>query len=364
MVVSRWGRWIGIGIGVMVMAVGATATAIGAREGPWDPPSCAGPVSWTKVPEGTWWRMDPLLAGGQLTGQRLLVGKPGSGPARWLDLPPESFAAGPFDGRVLVGTDDGRRSTLRVLDPVADCARTIATSEAVIRRATITPDRRAVLEMRVTRAGRVDQGVYRRSLILADRVRQVLPPITPDARFGPTWSTEFTWSLDGRRVAVQSCGAEACRTRVMDPDGRDPWSVADPSHGDLIGVAGDRLLLYAACGGSPCPILAVDRGGRKTTLVAEAGPASIGTDAGGRAVVFFEEGQRPDRLGAVTVDGPSRVATDLHHYLDGRRLVPPSTRAGGAVERRSDQIVLGPDGRVVTTAATDLVLLPVSEVQP
>ena len=38
----------------------------------------------------------------------------------------ESFAAGPFDGRVLVGTDDGRRSELSLIDVAGGCVRSIS----------------------------------------------------------------------------------------------------------------------------------------------------------------------------------------------------------------------------------------------
>ncbi len=57
-----------------------------------------------------------------------------------LDLPAESFAAGPVRGQVLVGSDDGVRSTLRLIDVGRGCATAVGTSTDVIRRAIIAPD--------------------------------------------------------------------------------------------------------------------------------------------------------------------------------------------------------------------------------
>ena len=66
-----------------------------------------------------WYRLDPVLdEHGSLAGQRLTVGLVG-GPARHLDLAPESFVSGPVGGVVLVGDDDGTESRLRLLDVVA-----------------------------------------------------------------------------------------------------------------------------------------------------------------------------------------------------------------------------------------------------
>lgn len=360
MVGTRWGRRIGVGIGSVTLVAGMTATALAARDRPWEPPPCPGPLAWRSVPGGTWWRLDPLLRDGRLTGQRLVIGLPGSGRTRWLRLPPESFAAGPFDGRVLVGSDDGRHSTLRLLDPTADCARTVGVSTSVIRRATVTPDRRAILEMRVGRMHRSDQGVFRRSLVLPDRTRRILAPIAPDPRFGPTWSTEFTWGLDGQRVAIQSCGAEACRTRVIDAVGGDLWTAADPRHGELIGLAGDRLLVYAACGGLPCPVVRLDRGGRTATLVPAAGSARLVDGGTGGPVVAFEDPAVPDRLVAVAIDGSAQRA--LTTRLGRWRLVPDPARAGSAIELAPGRLVLGPDGRLPVTGDSPPSLIRLPEV--
>ena len=70
---------------------------------------------------GTWFRLDPVLDGsGSLAAQRLVVGS-GTGSADGLALDREAFAAGPFDGAVLVGTDDGTSSRMSLLDVGTRC---------------------------------------------------------------------------------------------------------------------------------------------------------------------------------------------------------------------------------------------------
>ena len=116
MVESRWGRRIGPAVAVLGALALVTTTTVGARDRTWDPPPCAAIPRSLAAPPGTWWRLDPRLEGGRLTGQRLALGGPG-GRARWMALPAEAFAAGPFAGQVLIGTDDGRRSRLSLVDP-------------------------------------------------------------------------------------------------------------------------------------------------------------------------------------------------------------------------------------------------------
>ena len=99
----------------------------GAADPPWEPPVCRGGVAAPAEGRGVaWFRTDGVLDGtGTLAGQRVTLGLVG-GTARRVDLPAESFAAGPARGVVLVGDDDGTRSRLRAFDPTRGCATTIA----------------------------------------------------------------------------------------------------------------------------------------------------------------------------------------------------------------------------------------------
>ena len=233
MVESRWLRWIGPGV-VAIGAVGLVASATaGAAVRPWAPRACAGPPGAIAAAAGDarpadlgdlasvpWFRQDPVVDGaGELRGQRVAIGLDGDRLVRSMDLPAESFAAGPFGRIVLVGSDDGTASRLVAVDVAGGCSWPIAEERDVIRRATVDPTGTSIIEMRVDRVSRADHGIWLRPIDGRAGARRVLDPIADDGRFGRTWSTEFTWSLAGDRLAIQSCGEVACRTRIVPVDG-------------------------------------------------------------------------------------------------------------------------------------------------
>ena len=225
MVESRWFRRAGPGIAAIGALAIVASTTLGAPERRWEPSPCAGPPrAGVTAPRGAWYQLDPVIEGGARTGQRLAVGSAGLG-SRTLTLDAESFAAGPFRGTVLVGTDDGRQSRLSLVDVDAGCAWSVGTSrDAVVRRATLAPDGATLFEFRVDRRSRADLGVWRRTLDGRGTAVRVLAPIGADAAFGKTWLTDFAWSDDGSSLAVQSCGEIACRFRVLSARG---WCGSD-----------------------------------------------------------------------------------------------------------------------------------------
>ena len=271
----------------LVAALGAARPPVlAAADPPWPPPPCgearAGDTP-AGVPAGTaWFRLDPLLDDrGSLTGERLTVGLV-DGPARHLELAPESFASGPQTGIVLVGEDDGIASRLRLLDVARGCETVVGRERAtVIRGAILAPDGTSVWEHRVNRATRADEGVWRRPLD-GGPTRRVLRGLAVDAAFGPTFSTELTLTADGR-VSVASCGELACRVRVFDP--RSGRVDRVEGTGPLLGVIDDRAIAYAPCGGFPCRVEGIDlRTGQRAVVLEDAGPAALG-GPGGRALV-------------------------------------------------------------------------------
>jgi hypothetical protein len=347
------------------------ASALGA--GPpaahaWPGLPCRGPARVPAAPAGTWYRLDPQLdAGGALAGQALSVGAASGRGAATLGLARESFAAGPFDGTVLVGSDDGSASRLSLLDVPAGCGWDLGATADVVRRATLTPDRRAIVEMRVDRRTRADLGIWRRSLHGGPAVR-ILAPIGADARFGRTWSTEFVWQADGPGLAIQSCGEAACRTRLLSPADGAVRLVADPTLGELVGWAGDRLIVRGACRGRPCPLVSVRTvDGRPTLLDPAAGDATLlaGLDRTIRVVA-----EHAGRLRAMRPDGTDPV--DLGAVPSGRRLLDTPSRAGAALTTPAGSIVLSPDGRVPSSGPAGLSLrrirdrhvIPLEEVAP
>lgn len=359
MLESRWLRWIGTGV-IAIVAVGSVAsTTAGAGQRLWELTGCVdtpgaladasrstAPIALADIARQPWFRLDARLdRSGALQGQRLAVGLDGDRSSRILDLPAESFAAGPFGRVVLVGSDDGMTSRLEVLDVPGECSWAIAEEAAVIRRATVDPTGETIYEMRVDRATRVDLGIWARPLDGTGSAVQVLEPIAPDERFGRTFSTEFAWDLAGRRLAVQSCGETACRTRVVDPQDGTTQAVADPDLGTLVGLAGDVLVTYAACRGLPCPIIAIDLIAGTRQLLAEASAVAVlaSTPDGPRLVheVLDTAGLS---LRSATLDGSS--VSDLGPLPKGARLHAPSSTAEAATSIPSDWVLLAPEGRM------------------
>jgi hypothetical protein len=344
MVESRWFRRAGPGIAA-IGAMGLIASSVaGAPEASaTDMAACTGSMP-PRTDPGAWFRLDPVVRAGVLTGQRLEVGRLGRDRHDRLELDAESVAAGPFDGSVLLATDDGRFSRLARIDTAVPCRRDVAQESAVIRAATISPDRRSVVEARVDRVTRADLGIWRRSLEPGGPAPvRIVAPIDPDPRFGPTWLTDLAWSDDGRLV-VGSCGAVACRFRVLDPSSGALRSVLDPRLGWLIGVAGGRLVSHAACRGLPCPIRATDLGsGATTEIAASAGAAVLVTASDGTPFVVAEAS--PDDRSLEVVDLAGRVVTRLAVGASNRLVVGPSW-SGSAVEHAADQIALAPGGRM------------------
>src|SRR5262245_41731174 len=164
-----------LAVTAFVVTAGTVPGPVGAADPPWDPPPCpaaagppgssgggivgsiAGRIAAAKVDGVPWFRLDPVLdAGGTLVARRLAVGDAAAGSRRRLDLAAESFATGPFGPVVLVGSDDGRRSTLRIVDPVAGCADAAGAAASVVRSALLKHDGLAMVEHRVDRATRAD----------------------------------------------------------------------------------------------------------------------------------------------------------------------------------------------------------------
>jgi hypothetical protein len=352
MVESRWLRWVGPGL-IALGAVGTIAsTTLGAgrlRVAAFGP--CEGAVSSATI-EGAdasaedpaWFDLRPVLDdAGALSGQRLTVGSAATTSTGTFDLPAESFAAGPFGSTVLVGTDDGVRSVLDLIDAAAGCRRTLDSSSTVIRRATIDPNRGGVIEMRLARADRADLGIWFSPFDDGRSARRILAPIDADARFGRTWTTEFGWDLSGRRLAVQSCGEAACRTRVLAGDDGSSVMLDQPDLGLLIGMDGDRVITYGACRGLPCPLIAVDLStGRRQVLVEAAGLATLVGTTGHAHLVLEVDAASERRLRSVPIDGGE--ATDLGPIPADLRLEATPGRPADSGRPSTDTIRLVLDG--------------------
>ena len=355
MVESRWFRRAGPAVAALGAIALIASTTLGAPERPWQPEACPGVAHAGAPAPGTWYRIDPVLQAGARAGQRLVIGAAGDRETRALGLDPESFAAGPVGGMILVGTDDGTRSRLSLVDAVRACAWALDGSTDVVRTATLAPDGAMIFEARVDRRTRSDLGIWRRPLDGSAPPARVLPAVAADDRFGPTWLTGFTWSEDGRSLAVQSCGELACRVRIVDLGGGGVRLVADPAMGDVVGLSGDRLVAHGACRGLPCPLLSVDlTDGATVVLDHGAGQAVLSRDGQGRSVVVHEVGAAGHALRSIGLDGHD--ARILAIDPDGRRLVAGPARSASAAEHAPGWILLARDGRLPIDGSSRSVL--------
>ena len=140
------------------------------------------------------------------------------------DLPPESFASGPFGGIVLVGSDDGFASRLQAFDVAAGLHLGVATSAtSSVGRPWIRPDA-TIYETRVDRTSRADLGVWQRPLD-GGRPRRILDPLP-----APTLASgeRSRPSSPGTPTATRSRSSRAARS----PAGRgslDPGRLAAAS---------------------------------------------------------------------------------------------------------------------------------------
>lgn len=299
-------------------------------------PAATGPVV------GAWYRLDPRRdAGGFLVGQVLTVGL---GDAQsTVALGAESAASGPAGSAVLVVSDDGTRSSVAVVDAGTGCARPIGGSDAIVRRALLVPDGKAIIEHRLDRATRTSLGIWRRPSNGGGGVR-ILAPVGPDDRFGRTFSTELAWADDGRLV-VQSCGAAACRTRVLDlASGRLELAINDDRQGELIGVGGSTLVTYEACAGLPCPIVATDLlgAGPKRVLAEQAGFARLVTGGAGTRLVHEVGEPGSGLLRTVPLTDGHESTIDVG---EGVLLAPTPARSRSAIALRPGWLLLSADGR-------------------
>ena len=317
-----------------------------------------------------WFRLDPILDGdGALAGQRLTAGSGGDVAPVELSLGPESFASGPTGGLVVSGSDDGRRSTIRVLDAARACvARTFTTTD-LVRRAVLDATGETIFEHQLDRRSRASLGVWRRVIEGAGAAERILEPLPANDRIGLVFATELFWSDDGATLVVLSCGEAACLTRLVNIVDGTVRVVDDAAVGQTLGMAGGRLVAYGRCQGLPCPIVVHDpEAGSTRTIVPAAGLASVIVGRDGPSVAF--EDADHGSIGIVDLDGSRQ--RDLATPVGELRVVPPPFLASAGAELPRGLFALGADGRPGgdrgsnwrVVDADDGRLLPATEVVP
>jgi hypothetical protein len=214
-----------------------------------------------------------LDARGQFVGRGLTISAAGRQTA--VSLPPDSSISQPVGDALLYTTATGGASEIHLVDAASGCDAVIVRPSGVVRSAILDATQSAVYAHSVTFPARADAGVARYALD-GSSTRQVVGPLPDDARFGATFGTQLGWSSDGRKLFVQSCGAVACRTRLLDVASGAVSMFDGPDQGQIIGVTAQHVIAFAACSGLPCAVQSIDIvSGAVTQLANEAWSADL-----------------------------------------------------------------------------------------
>lgn len=336
----RWQRRSGsllVALGI-AMAASAAPAMVGAQS---PPTEGRGPCGTPRGPAlGSWYRRTAQIdERGWLRGYRLDAGRPDGSRTVRVQQSPESFASTPVAGTLLHGSDDGARSVVRTTRLAGGCDRVLFSTRHVVRRGTLAPSGDAAYLHLVDRRTRADLGIWRYRLSRTEKLVRVMPGLADpsDGPFGRTWATRLTWSASGRTLAVQSCGQEGCRTRLLTVStGR--WVLDDrPGQGGLIGLDESTRYGYAACHGLPCPIVAIGVDGRQRQLTPPAGTAAfLGHE------IWYEA---PTRAGAVELRVADTSGRHDHAVTHGRgRLAWPAASGDAGVELPPGTLAFTNDG--------------------
>jgi hypothetical protein len=185
-----------------------------------------------------------------------------SGRSFVLTLPAESFV-GDQRGDALVYTMSlGSKSEIHLVDLATGCDGVLARISGVARSALLSPAADSVYVHSVASPSRADAGVARYGL--DGSAQLVVPPPPEDDRFGLTFGTQLGWSSDAGTLFVQSCGQDACRTRLLDVASGIISTFDATDQGQIVGVTPAHLVAFQACPGLPCGVASIDRvtGGR------------------------------------------------------------------------------------------------------
>ena len=250
------------------------------------------------------------------------------------------MASGPVGGLVVVSSDDGRFSEVRIVAAAEGCSWLIHRGEEVVRSALLDRATGSILAHLLQRETRADLGTWRISGMDPDASRAlVLGPLQGRADLGPIWATELRLDAGGGTLAVQSCSDVGCVTRVVGLGGTAmaPVFVAGADQGSIVGFAGERLVTWALCAGLPCALQSWDPGtGKHDTLVERAEGAGLTAD--GRyllAVVDAATGR------AVRVDLTGTAANRIAGIVAGDVPLRAGVGASAGVEVGSDELALG-----------------------
>jgi hypothetical protein len=148
-------------------------------------------------------------------------------------------------------------SEVRLLSLETGCSLKVFDSPNVVRSALADPAGTHLYIHSVKAATRADAGVSRIELAgRGEDAELVLEPFRPDAEFGLVYSTQMIWG--GSSLAVQSCGAERCITRILDVAAGTTRGY-EAEQGAIVGLTSHDLIAFSAEDSRPADLLAIDR---------------------------------------------------------------------------------------------------------
>lgn len=345
----RWSMWLGPPIALLAVALALSRFQAGAEAGGRTTPPPAGACAAMPIDAdaagrprrdvgpGSWWKLTERLDGnGALSGRQLAVGRGGS-TVLMLDLATETAASGPIGGVVVVATDDGRWSEIKLVSSVQACSWLIDGSDEVVRGAILDHGDGSVLAHLVDRETRADLGTWRFDArgALAEPAL-VAPPLPLGVVDGAVWVTDLRLDQTARNLAVQSCTDTACLTRLFDlrAPGKDPTILAG-RQGSLLGFAGGRVLTWAACVGFPCAVQSWDIATTKATVLLE-GADSAAVTADGRYVVASTGA----RGGALRIELATGARALIRSVAPDELLLPAGVAATSGYQVGADEIAV------------------------
>lgn len=344
-----WSTWVGAPLAVLAVALVFSQFQAGAEAGgratARAPGACEGGPKLDATAEagrGTWWRLADRLDGdGTLVGRTLFIGR-AKATSLTMGLGVESMASGPIGGLVVVTSDDGRFSDVRLVSAAKGCSWLIHRADDVVRSAILDGSSGTLFAHLVRRETREDLGTWRITGVLPDAaLTQVLEPLPAQPGLGQIWATELRLDGRGTSLAVQSCSAAGCITRALGLGGfgAPPTLVGGPGQGSIIGLSGHRLITWAHCAGLPCGIQAWTAGAAEPdTLVQLAAGAGL-TGDGRYLVAVLDETGRASR-----VDLETGQAQRIQGVLAGDLPLGIGLRAYAGLEVGPDEIALGAEG--------------------
>jgi hypothetical protein len=295
---------------------------------------------------GTWWKtIDSVDASGALVNRQLFLGE-GTAAAANAQLPVESSVSGPIDGLVVVTSDDGRHSTIVLVDVASRCSLTIDDRADVVRNAIIDPHDGAVFAHVVARDTRADLGTFRIARTgSAWSATLAAGPLTGAlaTEVGQVFGTGLAVDAGSRHLAVQSCTDLACLTRVFDlsKPGATPAIVRGQDQGPLLGFAGKDPIAWAACLGNPCAIDAWDVAtGHARQLAAGADAAGLTRD--GRRLVAMLASTTGSAL--AEIDAATGRSTRLRGLPSGASPLGTGPSASAGLEVADDEVAIAIPG--------------------